>query len=105
MPAAAALTSVAAAAERLAEAAAAGVAPHTAAPPGGTTATDRSLDTKEVWGTGSEISSPLPATPMVVTAAVDSKEEAGVKADLGSATASNTADSTAIAAVAAEGVK
>jgi hypothetical protein len=42
---------------------------------------------------------------MVATAAVDSKEEAGVTADLGSATASNTADSTAIAAVAAEWVK
>jgi hypothetical protein len=41
----------------------------------------------------------------VATAAADSKEEAGVTADLGSATANNTADSTAIAAVAAEGVK
>jgi hypothetical protein len=100
MPAAAALTS-AAAAERLAEAE---VAPHTAALPGGTTATDRSLDTKEVLGTGSEISSPPPATPMVATAAEDSKEVAGVTADLGSAMASNTADSTAIA-VAADGVK
>jgi hypothetical protein len=102
MPAAAALTS-AAAAGRAAEAAAAGAAPPTAAPPGGRTATGRTLDTKEGFGTGSEISSPVPVT--VGMAAEDSKGEAGVTADLGSATANNTADSTAIAAVAAEWVK
>jgi hypothetical protein len=56
-------------------------------------------------GAVSAISSPATATPTVATAAEDSKEEAGVTADLGSATASNTADSTAIAAVAAEWVK
>jgi hypothetical protein len=102
MPAAAALTS-AAAAGRAAEAA--GAAPPTAAHPGGSTATGRTLDTKEGLGTGSEISSPVPVTPTVATATEDSKGEAGVTADLGSATASNTADSTAIAAVAAEWVK
>ena len=111
MPAAAALISAAAAeqlaeaAEQLAEAAAAGVAPPTAALPGRNTATDRTLDTKEGLGTGSETSSPATVTPTEATAAEDSRGEAEVTADLGSATASNTADSTAIAAVAAEWVK
>jgi hypothetical protein len=54
-------------------------------------------------GTGSETSSPV--TPTAATAAADSKEEAGVTADHGSAMASNTAHNTAIAAVAAEWVK
>ncbi len=93
------------AAERSAEVAAAGAAPPTAALPGGTTATDRTRGTKEVLGTGSETSSPSPVTPTVAMAAADSKEEAGVTADLGSAMASNTAHSTAIAAVVAEWVK
>jgi hypothetical protein len=78
-------------------------APLTAALPGGTTATDRTRGTREVLGTGSETSSPV--TPTAATAAADSKEEAGVTVDLGSAMASNTAHSTAIAAVAAEWVK
>ncbi len=99
MPAEAALRS-AVAVEWAAEAVA---APPTAALPGGTTATDRTRGTREVLGTGSETSSPV--TPTVAMAAADSKEEAGVTADHGSATASNTAHSTAIAAVAAEWVK
>ncbi len=69
-------------------AAAAVAAPPTAALPGGTTATDRTRGTKEVLGTGSETSSPV--TPTVAMVAADSKEEAGVTADLGSAMASNT---------------
>ena len=85
------------------EAAAAVAAPPTAALPGGTTATDRTRGTREVLGTGSETISPV--TPTVAMAAADSKEEAGVTADLGSAMASNTAHSTAIAAVADEWVK
>ena len=97
--------SPAVAVEWSAEAAAAVAAPPTAALPGRNTATDRTLDTKEGLGTGLETSLPVPVTPMVATAAVDSKEEAGVTADLGSAMASNTAHSTAIAAVAAEWVK
>ncbi len=102
MPAEAALIS-AVAAER--SAAAAGAAPPTAVPPGGTTATDRTLGTKEVLGTVSETSSPVPVPPTVAMAAGDSKEEAEVTAVLGSAMASNTAHSTAIAAGAAEWVK
>ncbi len=102
MPAEVALSS-AVAVEWSAEAAAAVAAPPTAALPGGTTATERTPGTREVLGTGPETSSPV--TPTVAMAAADSKEEAGVTADLGSAMASNTAHSTAIAAVAAEWVK
>ena len=104
MPAEVALSS-AVAVERSAEAAVA--APPTAARPGGTTATGRIRVTMEVLGTGSETISPV--TPTAASAAADSKEEAGVTADLGSAMVSNTAHSTAhstaTAAVAAEWVK
>jgi hypothetical protein len=102
MPAEAAL-SPAVAVEWSAEAAAAVAPPPTAALPGGTTATDRTQATMEVLGTGSETISPV--TPTAASAAADSKEEAGVTADLGSAMVSNTAHSTAIAAVADEWVK
>ena len=78
-------------------------APPTAALPGGITATDRTRGTREGLGTSSEISSPV--TPTVARAAADSKEESGVTADLDSAMASNTAHSTATAAVAAEWVE
>ena len=105
MPAAAALTSAAAAGQAVAEAAVAGAAPPTAAPPGGRTATGRILDTKAGLGTGSEISSPVTVTPTEATAAEDFRGEVEVTADLGSATVNNTADSTAIAAVAADWVK
>ena len=104
MPAEAAL-STAVAVVLSAEAAVA--APPTAARPGGTTATGRIRVTMEVLGTGSETISPV--TPTAASAAADSKEEAGVTADLGSAMVSNTAHSTAhstaTAAVAAEWVK
>ena len=102
MPAAAALTSAAVAGRAVAEA---GAAPPTAAPPGGRTATGRILDTKAGLGTGSEISSPVTVTPTEATAAEDFRGEVEVTADLGSATVNNTADSTAIAAVAADWVK
>jgi hypothetical protein len=106
MPAEAVL-STAVAVELSAEAAAAVAALPTAARPGGTTATGRIRVTMEVLGTGSETISPV--TPTVASAAADTKEEAGVTADLGSAMVSNTAHSTAhstaTAAVAAEWVK
>ncbi len=105
MPAAVALTSAAAVGQAVAEAAAAGAALPTAAPPGGRTATGRNLDTKAGLGTGSAISTPDTVTPTAATAAEDFRGEAEATADTGPATASNTADSTAIVAAAAEWLK
>jgi hypothetical protein len=103
MPAGAALSTVAAGVWSAAAAAVA--APPTEARPGVTTATGRSLDTREDSGTGSGPTTPV--TRMAAPAAAVSKEATGAIADHGSATVSNTATSTAqssaTAAAAAEG--
>jgi hypothetical protein len=108
MPAAAALTSTAAAGQAVVEAAvvaaAAEAAQPTAAHLGERPATGRKLDTKAGTGTGLAISTPGTVAPMA-TAAEDSRGEAELTTDTSQATANSTAGSTAIVAAAAEWLK
>ena len=109
MPAAAALTSAAAAGEAAVEAAAvaaavAEAAQLTAAPPGERPATGRKLDIKAGTGTDSATNTPGTVAP-TATAAEDFRGEAEATTDSGQATANSTAGSTAVAAAAAEWLK